>query len=116
MPEGCASIRSMARWVLPVLVGPSTAVTPAPGARSWPDVDEVEKGIFSGVSFISGTVVVARSVSDEAIHSSLLHDGLLRGVYHRARYSRDLVARNDGIYGGRHLRRFCLTMRRQKVA
>ena len=25
-------MRSMARWVLPVLVGPSTAVTPAPRA------------------------------------------------------------------------------------
>ena len=25
----------MARWVLPVLVGPSTAVTPAPRARDW---------------------------------------------------------------------------------
>src|SRR5208283_1718357 len=33
MPEECASIRSIARWVLPVLVGPSTAVTPAPRAR-----------------------------------------------------------------------------------
>src|SRR4051794_31584033 len=32
-PEECASIRSIARWVLPVLVGPSTAVTPLPGAR-----------------------------------------------------------------------------------
>src|SRR5262245_64077991 len=27
-------MRSMARWVLPVLVGPSTAVTPAPRARA----------------------------------------------------------------------------------
>src|SRR5262245_30285624 len=34
MPEECASMRSMARWVLPVLVGPSTAVTPAPRARA----------------------------------------------------------------------------------
>src|ERR1051326_5338842 len=33
MPEECPSIRSMARWVLPVLVGPSTAVTPAPRRR-----------------------------------------------------------------------------------
>src|SRR5690242_321734 len=33
MPEECASIRSMARCVLPVLVGPRTAVTPAPRAR-----------------------------------------------------------------------------------
>src|ERR1700761_3130417 len=33
MPDECASIRSIARWVFPVLVGPSTAVTPAPRAR-----------------------------------------------------------------------------------
>src|ERR1700759_3723769 len=33
-PDECASRRSIARWVLPVLVGPSTAVTPLPGARS----------------------------------------------------------------------------------
>jgi hypothetical protein len=32
LPEECASMRSMARCVLPVLVGPSTAVTPAPRA------------------------------------------------------------------------------------
>src|SRR5487761_751665 len=32
-PDECASIRSMARCVFPVLVGPSTAVTPAPRAR-----------------------------------------------------------------------------------
>src|SRR5262245_53207544 len=32
IPEECASMRSMARCVLPVLVGPSTAVTPAPRA------------------------------------------------------------------------------------
>src|SRR5215213_6534938 len=34
MPEECASMRSIARWVLPVLVGPSTAVTPVPRARA----------------------------------------------------------------------------------
>src|SRR5215472_11823974 len=34
MPDECASMRSIARWVLPVLVGPSTAVTPAPRARA----------------------------------------------------------------------------------
>src|SRR5262245_5232038 len=34
IPDECANIRSMARWVLPVLVGPSTAVTPAPRARA----------------------------------------------------------------------------------
>src|SRR3954451_13486340 len=40
-------MRSMARWVLPVLVGPSTAVTPAP--RAWASRfigDEKEIGIF----------------------------------------------------------------------
>src|SRR3954470_14346345 len=47
MPDECASMRSMARWVLPVLVGPSTAVTPAP--RAWASRligDEKEIGIF----------------------------------------------------------------------
>src|SRR5947209_8485970 len=34
MPVECASMRSIARCVLPVLVGPSTAVTPAPRARA----------------------------------------------------------------------------------
>src|ERR1700733_10086673 len=48
-PEECASSRSMARWVLPVLVGPSTAVTPKPGARPLPNVGaEEEKTMFSG--------------------------------------------------------------------
>src|SRR6478672_5836361 len=32
-PDECPSMRSIARWVFPVLVGPSTAVTPAPRAR-----------------------------------------------------------------------------------
>src|SRR5665213_1048910 len=37
----------MARWVLPVLVGPSTAVTPLPGARPLADVKaDEEKAIF----------------------------------------------------------------------
>src|SRR3954451_24346602 len=50
-PEECASIRSIARWVLPVLVGPSTAVTPLPGARPFekPGGDE-EKLIFARIS------------------------------------------------------------------
>src|SRR3974377_2361246 len=30
IPEECASMRSIARWVFPVFVGPRTAVTPAP--------------------------------------------------------------------------------------
>src|SRR5215213_10828291 len=34
MPLEWASIRSIARCVLPVLVGPSTAVTPAPRTRA----------------------------------------------------------------------------------
>src|SRR5262245_16737127 len=34
MPVEWPSIRSIARWVLPVLVGPRTAVTPAPRARA----------------------------------------------------------------------------------
>src|SRR5690348_11567246 len=70
IPDECASIRSMARCVLPVLVGPSTAVTPAPGARSLANV-EGDKAIFFRV-FSSGAylLVIARSDSDEAIHAS----------------------------------------------
>src|SRR4051812_35211669 len=79
----------MARWVLPVLVGPSTAVTPAPGARSDANVDEVEKGIFSGVSFISGDDRRGEARQRRSNpHFALLPDGLLR------------CARNDGISVG----------------
>jgi hypothetical protein len=40
---------------LPVLVGPSTAVTPAPGARSFANVDEDdEKAMFYWVSASPG--------------------------------------------------------------
>ncbi len=47
MPDECASIRSMARWVLPVLVGPSTAVTPAPGACRWTAwAEKTKKAMF----------------------------------------------------------------------
>jgi hypothetical protein len=46
MPEEWPSMRSMARWVLPVLVGPRTAVTPAPRApESRFDGEEKEMGI-----------------------------------------------------------------------
>src|SRR3989304_9947324 len=37
IPTSCASSRSMARWVLPVLVGPRTAVTPRP--RTSPELE-----------------------------------------------------------------------------
>ena len=57
-PEECASIRSMARCVLPVLVGPSTAVTPAPGARSCANV-EGEKAIFCRCFFYVVSAVIA---------------------------------------------------------
>src|SRR5215471_3431455 len=46
MPDEWASIRSIARWVLPVLVGPSTAVTPWPRtAASRGVTEEKEIGI-----------------------------------------------------------------------
>src|ERR1051325_9581504 len=46
MPDEWASIRSIARCVLPVLVGPSTAVTPWPRATASRDVtEEKEIGI-----------------------------------------------------------------------
>src|SRR6202008_1694512 len=51
IPDECASIRSMARWVLPVLVGPSTAVTPWPRATASREVTG-EKDI--GISGLGG--------------------------------------------------------------
>src|ERR1700692_209980 len=48
IPEEWASMRSMARCVLPVLVGPRTAVTPAPRARA-PRATGEEKEI--GISY-----------------------------------------------------------------
>src|SRR6185437_14478633 len=52
IPDECANIRSIARCVLPVLVGPSTAVTPAPGARSFANPDCGEKAIFFGCFYL----------------------------------------------------------------
>src|SRR5262249_19364290 len=51
IPVECPSMRSIARWVLPVLVGPSTAVTPAPRARASRlvgDENEMAIAVLSG--------------------------------------------------------------------
>ncbi|KTS11245.1 hypothetical protein SB3_05050 [Methylobacterium radiotolerans] len=52
MPVGCASIRSMARCVLPVLVGPRTAVTPR--ARASRDSERLDVG-RSSASMVGGS-------------------------------------------------------------
>src|SRR6185312_12986571 len=55
IPLECASIRSIARWVLPVLVGPSTAVTPAPRARAslaWVEKEIVIKFLGAAAGMI----------------------------------------------------------------
>src|SRR5690348_5826886 len=60
MPEECASIRSIARCVLPVLVGPSTAVTPEPRAESSRSATgENEIDIESPAEAVSRRTVVA---------------------------------------------------------
>src|SRR5215470_7147150 len=61
MPEEWPSMRSIARWVLPVLVGPSTAVTPEPGARSEGNVDVEEKAICQDISVVSREMSFAGS-------------------------------------------------------
>src|ERR1700755_1254400 len=72
MPLECASIRSIARWVLPVLVGPSTAVTPEPRARFWPrslvKAADGEKAIFYGCFYWqrASTSIIARHLSQIA--------------------------------------------------
>src|ERR1700760_101813 len=88
IPDECASMRSIARWVLPVLVGPSTAVTPAPGARSLANPVVGEKAIFSGVSLWSVLCRHCEERGDEAIQNCARSSGLLR------------FARNDEIVLG----------------
>jgi hypothetical protein len=75
---------------LPVLVGPSTAVTPAPGARPLEKLGgEEEKAMISGGFFdvlvLARPRVIARSeATKQSIVSVCVKDGLLR------------YARNDG--------------------
>jgi hypothetical protein len=74
-PDECPSIRSIARCVLPVLVGPSTAVTPAPGARSAAYV-EGEKAICCRCFFYA--FVIARSEATTQSIVPMPRDGLRR--------------------------------------
>ena len=62
MPEECESIRSIARWVLPVFVGPKTAVTRvalSAGRKIWL---EERKGTFTvigpGLSPLEGVLLI----------------------------------------------------------
>ena len=75
----------MARCVLPVLVGPSTAVTPAPGARSLENAAwEGEKAMSWDIYVLARLFVIARSEMTEQSTPLLWRNGLLR------------FARNDG--------------------
>src|SRR6266436_3833796 len=88
MPEECASIRSIARWVLPVLVGPSTAVTPEPGARAFANVGaEEEKAMFYRCFFTAGafrhceTTGRCKAPSDDKLREAIResrHSGVVR--------------------------------------
>src|ERR1044072_5354754 len=99
MPEEWPSMRSMARCVLPVLVGPSTAVTPAPGARSEAN-EEGEKAIWCRF-FLVQCRRHCEEQSDEAIHPSVMpRNGLLR------------CARDDGCGRPASIPPFCFTLRR----
>src|ERR1700688_126889 len=65
-------MRSIARCVLPVLVGPSTAVTAAPGARSLWNAAEGEKAIFFGCFLLgAGKASVLAKVSHIATYMGL---------------------------------------------
>src|SRR5690242_8549695 len=59
IPDEWASIRSIAKWVLPVLVGPSTAVTPAPRAPLSRATGEAKESAI-GISATRGTAVRSR--------------------------------------------------------
>src|SRR5579871_3569116 len=61
------------------------------------------RGSAPVASATQGAIVIARSVSDEAIQQALvmLSPGLLRGAYHRAALRVDPLARNDGALSAR---------------
>ena len=64
-PDECASIRSSARWVLPVLVGPSTAVTPAPRARRSRLIEGAKEIGIRGLIYAKNYAKAAASVSQQ---------------------------------------------------
>src|SRR3990172_6708473 len=76
MPISWPSMRSMARWVLPVLVGPRTAVTPRPrGAPSEFEgngrlISRCPKDRFPGVTWNEGGTNLVR-IADSA-HSDFV--------------------------------------------
>src|SRR5262249_8520441 len=61
MPTSWASRRSMARWVLPVVVGPSTAVTPRP--RIAPELERIRliRAVLSPTDSVSAFSRLARN-------------------------------------------------------
>src|SRR5262245_2691881 len=118
MPDECASMRSMARWVLPVLVGPSTAVTPTPRARAsrlWGA--EKETGITIRWAFRRSRN--ARYLPVLGRKSCALKSGSPRiAVYPERRHgsSRVGVALSRMHRGERLGERFCITMRHRHDA
>src|SRR5260370_32795410 len=91
-------MRSMARWVLPVLVGPSTAVTPAPRPPGLRLVgDENEMGISRPIKL---AFRVFRGSSD-------YYDGLARVDVRRSheRAGRRVARASRRVPHGRYLRR-----------
>src|SRR5580700_7978967 len=72
MPEEWASMRSMARCVLPVLVGPRTAVTPAPRARASRATGEEKE---MGISCPEGGFVVFEGPYPPLLYHNATGDG-----------------------------------------
>src|ERR1044072_10004569 len=71
MPLECASIRSVARCGLPVLAGPSTAVTPAPRARtSRAEWEENDIDINNPVDSYGNQVVTRAIIRKSSIPAS----------------------------------------------
>src|SRR5262249_38916278 len=69
IPLEWPSMRSIARWVLPVLVGPSTAVTPAPRARASRLIgEEKEMGIDDRTRSHKGAGWPGRALTAVACH------------------------------------------------
>src|SRR5436305_8877733 len=95
MPEECASMRSIARWVLPVLVGPSTAVTPAPRARASRATGE-EKEI--GISCPAGGEGSLRSpYPPSLLYHNVTMEGTLRKHWNESGTNRVRISDSAGV-------------------
>src|SRR5258707_8856661 len=94
IPLECPSMRSIARWVLPVLVGPSTAVTPEPRARASRATGE-EKEI--GISCPAGGEGSLRNPYPPPLYHNVTMEGARRKHWNESGTNRARISDSAGV-------------------